>query len=217
MKENYRSGLGRRGFLTGLGIVGATAVTSARFTAPAAASPTAAMWLAATSENGWPIQPGHGEGNTIAVHKVEGSDAAVALCGEVAAVLLHVTRRFHYEITTLQAGDLRGHTTDRAVSAAFESNYLSGTAIAIRQNLYPPGVRGGMFPHEVAILRDILAECEGVIRWGGDGATPQESHFQIGVPPGDGRLARLTARIGQPEEAGAPHLRSAGFLDAGYR
>lgn len=209
MKENNRPGLGRRGFLTGLGIVGATAVTSVGFAAPAVASQTAApttQWLATTSENGWPVQVGNGEPNTIAAHKVEGANTAVVvLSGKVATVLLHVARRFHYEIATLHAGDVHGHTTDRAVAAAFESNHLSGTAIAIRPDLYPTGARGGLFPHEEMIVRDILAECQGVVRWGGDDRKmPKESHFQIDVPPGDARLARLAARIGVSKEVGAP-------------
>ncbi|GII92219.1 hypothetical protein [Sinosporangium siamense] len=45
------------------------------------------------------------------------------------------------------------------------------------------------------ILRDILAECDGVVRWGGDFKVPKESHFQIDVPPGDKRLDALANRI----------------------
>jgi hypothetical protein len=178
-------------------------MTSLRFAAPAAAAPSTQLWQGITSENGWPIQ--NGLGNPIPAHKIQGSDAIVAvLPGAVATVLGHVARRFHYEIDTLRTGDLRGHTTDRTVTAPFESNYLSGTAIAIFAHRYPVGVRGGLFPHEEKVVRDILAECHGVVRWGGDNRTaPQESHFQIDVAPGDSRLDQVAARI-DVSDVGAP-------------
>jgi hypothetical protein len=119
-------------------------------------------------------------------------------------VLLHVARRFHYEIGTLKAGDITGYTTDTVVSAPFETNYRSGTAIAIRPAMYPAGAENCLFPHEIAIVRDILAECEGVVRWGGDDKkTPKEGHFQIDVKPRDAALDRVVRKIaGWGEEPG---------------
>lgn len=106
-----------------------------------------------------------------------------------------MARRFHYEIGALKAGEIAGHRTARTISQPYESNYLSATAIAIRPELYPLGVRDGFFPLELTIVRDILAECEGVIRWGGDETNPMEGHFQIDVKPGDRKLRVLAARI----------------------
>jgi hypothetical protein len=100
--------------------------------APAAAAPKHPRWLGRTSQNGWPVV----DATKVATVKVEGSNAGMALLpGDVATVLLHVARRFHYEVDALASGDVHGHTTIRTVAAAYESNYLSGTALAIRPNV----------------------------------------------------------------------------------
>src|SRR5512144_2477150 len=59
--------------------------------------------------------------------------------GEVATtMLLHVARRFHYKVDTPRGGDVTGHRTEtRTVPQPYESNYLSGTAVAIRSGGYP--------------------------------------------------------------------------------
>jgi hypothetical protein len=129
-------------------------------------------------------------------HRVEGSNVAVGIVeGDVATILLHVARRYHYELDGLEQAELTGHTVDRTVAAAFESNYLSGTAISVRPVVYPLGVEGGFFPQEQVVIRDILADCEGVVRWGGDQAPAKESHFQIDVRPGAVALARVASKI----------------------
>ncbi|MBO2464141.1 hypothetical protein [Actinomadura violacea] len=64
------------------------------------------------------------------------------------------------------------------VAAPFESNYLSGTAIAVRPDLYPTGSAGNLLGYELLIVRDVLAECGGVVRWGGDDPKqPKEGPF----------------------------------------
>ncbi|WP_241777821.1 hypothetical protein [Streptomyces sp. CT34] len=111
-------------------------------------------------------------------------------------MLLYVARRYFYEIDSeLKTEDITGHTTDRAVAAVFESNYLSGTAIAVRPHAYPLGADGCLFPQDVHVIRDILADCEGTVRWGGDEKLPKQSHFQIDVKPGDTKLARVATKI----------------------
>lgn len=79
-------------------------------------------------------------------------------------------------------------STASSAAQPHESNYSSETAIAIRPNTYPLGISGGLFPHELIVIRDILAEYDGVVRWGGDERVPKESHFQVDVPPGDARI-----------------------------
>ncbi|UIX31074.1 hypothetical protein [Streptomyces sp. GQFP] len=115
----------------------------------------------------------------------------------MATVLLYVARRFSYEIDMLRPGDVQSHTIDRHIGARFESNYLSGTALAIRPLFYPLGAdkATGMTEQERTIVQDILADCGDVVAWGGDLDPVKESHFQIDVPPGDARLSRLAQRI----------------------
>ena len=200
MNEKNRSGhpWNRRRFLALLGAgIGAAALVTPPGSASAAPRPgqplatTRLDWAKAMTQNGWPVI-----GSEHAPrHQVEGSNATVALLsGLVATVLLHVVRRFHYEVDSVDT--IKGHRTGRRVAAAYESNYLSGTAIEILPGRYPAGAHGGLFPHELAIVRDILAECEGVVRWGGDHHTlPKEGHFQIDVRPDDERLRRVAGKI----------------------
>jgi hypothetical protein len=76
--------------------------------------------------------------------------------------------------------------------------------VRIRPGFYPRGARGGFFPHQEVVIHDILAELDGVVRWGGDDRTPDESLFSVDVRPGDQRPARVAARIrGRQLEPGA--------------
>jgi hypothetical protein len=187
-------GLTRRQVMSAAGVAaGATIIGTVAPVTPAAAAPKARSWTGANTQNGWPVA----SGADVESYQVEGSDARVTLThGAAATVLLHVVRRFHYEVGTLAGGDLRGHRTSRTTVAPFGSNYLSGTAVAIRPGLYPVGSAGNFFPRELVVIRDILAECNGVVRWGGDDRShPKEGHFQIDVPPGDAHLDRLVRTL----------------------
>ncbi|MFD9795737.1 hypothetical protein ACFWXK_32835 [Streptomyces sp. NPDC059070] len=202
------AGLGRRRFLVaGAGVAGGAALVAgglpgtavaAPGPAPAAnpvpavpAGPAPARWHGRTSANGWPVVA------AAPAHRVEGAGGVsfAAVDGDVATVLTHLVRRYHYEIHTLGVHDLVGHATERAVAAPYESNHLSGTAVAVRPLLYPVRARDGFFPAELLVVRDILADLEGVVKWGGDEAVPKESHFQIDVRPGDSGLRRVAAKV----------------------
>ncbi|WP_413801133.1 hypothetical protein [Streptomyces iranensis] len=190
--------ISRRGILTaGFGLAGgiglATGYSGTAQAAETGHTPATSEWTRKTSANGWPVT----RHDDITLHRVEGSPLTVALRdGETATVLTYIARRFFYEIDShLRPDEVHGHTSDRRVATAFESNYLSGTALTIRPDAYPLGARNGLFPQEVMVVRDILAECGGVIRWGGDESVPKESHFQIDVAPGDRRLKALAGRI----------------------
>ncbi len=184
---------GRRSFITGLTLAGlTTCVTGGVSGAQAAAEPAVQQWDREISSNGWPIVGSE----ATSLHAVEGSPARVALLpGEVAVVLTHVLRRFHYEVLSLGYKDVLGYTADRSVRAPAESNYLSGTAVAIRPERYPLGLSDGFEPTEAAIIRDIIADCEGAVRWGADIAKPKEGHFQIDVLPNDPLLGRIVNKL----------------------
>ncbi|GGQ88857.1 hypothetical protein GCM10010250_69680 [Streptomyces althioticus] len=100
-------------------------------------------------------------------------------------------RRWHYEIAALDTGEgggVTGHTIRRTVGADFESNHLSGTAIALRPTAYPLAGSERLWPHQ-AIVRDILADCEGMVVWGGDLDPVRVSHLHIAARLGDSALA----------------------------
>ncbi|WP_316250117.1 hypothetical protein [Micromonospora chalcea] len=113
--------------------------------------------------------------------------------GDVEAILLHLVRRFHYEIEKVQWFDLTGWCDiSQLRRRAPESNLASGTAIRIR-----PGARakGGLFPLQELALRDILADCEGAVRWGGDDRDVDESLFYIAFGPHDQRIRTVADRL----------------------
>ncbi|MFE5560685.1 hypothetical protein [Streptomyces sp. NPDC056544] len=83
-----------------------------------------------------------------------------------------------------------------ALAYVFHSITMAlGTAVQIRPGHYPHGARGGFHPVQTAVVRDVLAELEGVVRWGGGDSTPDESLFYLDAPPGDDRLTRVAARL----------------------
>ncbi|MEV7623624.1 hypothetical protein [Actinoplanes sp. NPDC089786] len=166
-------------------VAGAGAVSLVPFTGAEAAT--------RTSANRWPIDP-----DAVATFRVAGSAASVVLrTGAAAAVLLHIARRWHYEIAPLDTGEggITGHRTDRASAAAFESNHLSGTAIALYPRAYPLGGIEPLAPHHETVVRDILLNCEGTVSWGGDLQPVKASHFHLAVPAHDATLARVAARL----------------------
>ncbi|MFC0436388.1 hypothetical protein [Kutzneria buriramensis] len=191
---NEKSAVSRRRlFKGGLVVVGAGALLSTRTVTKAVAADAQAAWKSNTTANGWPVV------GPPAPTRVEGTGFALSvLPGAVATVLLHCVRRYYYEVDhTLVQTDILGYVSDPRVAAAFESNHLSGTAVAVRPGWYPIGVAGGFLAREVVVIRDILADCEGVVRWGGDLNPLKESHFQIDVGPNDAKLRQVAAKIEQ--------------------
>ncbi|WP_329133420.1 hypothetical protein OG552_15895 [Streptomyces sp. NBC_01476] len=150
------------------------------------------------SRNGWPTERAADAGGSVFTRPVPGVPlAGVAVrMGDTETVLVHVVRRFHYEIDTLRSGDVVGWRSPSAVRASrSESNQASGTAVRIRPDHYPPGAKGGFYPLQVMVIRDILAELEGVVRWGGDDRTVDESLFYLDVPPGSPLLTGVARKI----------------------
>jgi hypothetical protein len=190
-----RGGLSRRHVLRAVagGALAGGLVTVGALPAAALAGPAR---TGGTSANGWPAQPGGEAGDAVRTIRVPGTDVSVAvLGGDVAVVLVHVIRRFHYEIDQLRHGEVGGHRAAGVFPTRHETNHASGTAVDIRADWYPPGTRNGFFPHESDVIRDILADCEGVVRWGADLTPVDESHFQIDVAPDDARLRHVASKI----------------------
>ncbi|WP_344907691.1 hypothetical protein [Actinomadura meridiana] len=165
---------------------------------PGTAQAAASLPRGKVTQNGWPTV---GK-DAVDRMSVEGSASRLALLpGPTAVVLLHVARRFNYEIAELEKGDIQGWRNHPSIKAPFETNYRSGTAIEIQANLYPTGSAGNLFAPQIALIRDILMECEGVVRWAGDDQIPKEGHFQIDVLPGSDVLAKVAAKLRGWEEA----------------
>jgi len=212
--------LSRRHVLgTSVALAGATAL-GALGSAPAAAADrtstsgaATAAWTRSRSANGWELLA------EATSYGIEGSGRSVRLAdGDAATILLHVARRFHYEIDQLRADDVQGHRTARTVAQPYESNYLSGTAIEIREYAYPLGARDGFYAPELVVIRDILAELDGVVAWGGDLPVPKESHFEIALKPGHPKVKGVARKIaGWNTGAGGEGAGAIDAFDAGRR
>ena len=113
----------------GSAVTGAVVAPDLTWAAPAAipaAGPTRApstlLWTARTS-HGWPLV----SSDAVRHLQVEGSDARISLFpGAASVVLLHVARRYHYEVEPLGQDDVIGYRGDRSVRTQYESNLLSG-------------------------------------------------------------------------------------------
>lgn len=161
---------------------------------PASADINSGLWDRGVSANGWPIDPA-----AIAYYRVEGSRSSVNLRhGLAAAVLLHIARRWHYEIAPLDTGEgggITAYTRNRRIQTKFESNYLSGTAVALHPTAYPLRGSEPLWSHHEAIVRDILVDCDGTVVWGGDLNPTKVSHFHLVAAPSDKALRRVAAQL----------------------
>ncbi|MEV6246175.1 hypothetical protein AB0M38_08230 [Streptomyces sp. NPDC051742] len=154
------------------------------------------------SANGWEMQNAVDADGDIVTCPVPGTGLTVPLrAGDTATVLVHAVRRFHYEVDALDRDGepeaLAGWVAPTAVrdSRRPESNRASGTAVVIRPGSYPAGARDGFTAAQRLVIHDIVADTEGVVRWGGDDRRPYEGLFYLDVPPEEKRLALVAARI----------------------
>ncbi|GAA3570309.1 M15 family metallopeptidase [Kribbella ginsengisoli] len=193
------SGFTRRSVLTAavaVAVVGVLPELAAgrAFAVPVSVLGDARPWSATgrtSSANGWPI-----DRVPLSTAAVQGADAELTVLADpdVSVVLQYVARRFHYEVAEIRAGELVGFKPLGRFASQHESNHCSGTAIDLLPGHFPAGLRGGLYPWQMLVVRDILAQCGGVIRWGADYRdSVDEGHFQIDVPPGDRRLKDLAA------------------------
>ncbi|WP_369187509.1 hypothetical protein [Streptomyces sp. R08] len=153
------------------------------------------------SANRWEMHQAVDVDSELVTCQVPGTGLSVALrAGDVETVLIHVIRRFHYEVDTLFAHEprpLHGWIKPSEVrdSRLPESNQASGTAVAIRPDSYPPNSKGNFTAGQEEVIRDILADIEGVVRWGGHDRRPYEALFYLDLRPGNPRLASVAAKI----------------------
>ncbi|MFI7355520.1 hypothetical protein ACIBTP_16390 [Streptomyces avidinii] len=180
------------------GVAAGAALVSAggALLAPASAVAADTTWRRSTSANGWSIP--NARSSSTGTCDIQGTGLTVALRrGDAATVLAYLAQRFHYDVARLEGdrGEIVGYRADRKVRADFESNHLSGTALALYPENYPLGVTGNFFPYQVTAIRDILAELGGVVKWGGDMKPAMESMFFIDVPPQSQQLGQVAATL----------------------
>lgn len=139
----------------------------------------------ATSYNGWPAsrypsQIGINTRWTVLGHDFPGGVKG----GDVQVVFEYLVKQLHARVEPIQwyaPGDEWGYNYRLNVNDLSSlSCHASGTAIDYNATRHPNGRRGTFSAAQVKQIRAILAELDGVVRWGGDfSGTPDEMHFEI--------------------------------------
>jgi hypothetical protein len=131
----------------------------------------------ATSQNGWPVV---GQSAVVdrAVLGVEFPNGW--LKGDVDVVFTYLIGRLHREVEPLDDGGCWGWFVKKIEGSKTISNHASGTAIDYNAPAHPMGVRNTYSASDRAKIRAILADLNGVVRWGGDyTGRPDDMHFEI--------------------------------------
>ncbi|WP_181272843.1 peptidoglycan-binding protein [Brevibacterium oceani] len=115
--------------------------------------------------------------------------------GDVATVLSYVANRFHSEVELLVWPGNWGYAerTIRGNSTTL-SNHASGTAIDLNAPRHPLGKVGTFSSAQKGRIKKILADCGGVVRWGGNyNGRKDEMHFEINA--GTAAVAKVAKAI----------------------
>lgn len=144
----------------------------------------------ATSQNGWRAN----DRSLIASYSIPNDRIAVRK-GDVATILVYVAKRFHSEVERLVKPGNWGYA-ERPIrgSSTTLSNHASGTAIDLNAPRHPLGKRGTFSKKQVRAIKRILADCGGVVRWGGSYVSrADEMHFEINA--GTARVRQVAQAI----------------------
>lgn len=144
------------------------------------------------SQNGWPVYTS--SSSLVPLSWITGRVRG----GDVHTVFDCLCRRFNAEVEPIIQGHSWGYAyrAVRGQSSGF-SNHASATAIDLNAPTHPLGRRGTFTAAQVRAIRTILADFDGVIRWGGDYAgRADEMHFEINADAA--RVAAAAAKITAP-------------------
>lgn len=167
----------------------------------------------ATSGNGWPASP---DLRTRVIEPVSGVRLAIVDNDNVADLFTYLVQQFHKrvdDVTKPHPKDDWGYEYRPNVNNPSRlSNHSSGTAIDLDATEHPNAVQTAKTysSQQISTVHKILAEMDGVIRWGGDySGTPDAMHFEINVQPGDPRLAAAAHKVrkqtGKPSTPTTPN------------
>lgn len=131
------------------------------------------------SQNGWPAN----DRSLIRTYTIPGTTQKLAIrSGPVATILLYVATQFHRRVEAIHPGWCWGYAERQIRGGIALSNHASGTAIDLNAPAHPLGTdeKKTFTAVEISTIRKILAECSGVVRWGGDYRGRQDPmHFEI--------------------------------------
>ena len=153
--------------------------------------------IVAVSQNGWKAN----DRSLIASYALPGGGKVAVRKGDVATILVYVAKRFHSEVENLIWPGNWGYAERPIRGGTSLSNHASGTAIDLNAPRHPLGKRGTFSKSQVRKIKAILADCGGVIRWGGNySGRKDEMHFEINA--GSAAVRRVARAIRAGEKPG---------------
>lgn len=135
-----------------------------------------------TSQNGWPlVTPATYKAKTTGLDLISGRVRK----GDVYTVLAYVAAQVHRRVERVQRKQSWGWAYRAIRGATKWSNHASATAVDLNSAKHPLGRHGTFTARQVKTIHKILAEVDGVVRWGGDywPSRPDEMHFEINLQP----------------------------------
>lgn len=148
----------------------------------------------AVSQNGWKAN----DRSLIKSYSLPGGGKIAVRKGDVATILVYVAKRFDSEVEPLKWPGNWGYAERPIRGSRTTSNHASGTAIDLNAPRHPLGKRGTFSKKQVRAIKRILADCGGVIRWGGNYVSrADEMHFEINAGSAAVRRVAQAIRAGK--------------------
>lgn len=148
------------------------------------------------SYNGWSAPPPSG----IRPLVVDGASIAPGVRDDddVFVILQYVAVEFDKRVEWLRPGWCWGFNYRATTGGTTLSNHASASAEDLNAPLHPYNVPASrnLTPAQIAEIHQILAELDGVVRWGGDYSSNVDAmHFELNVTPESGRVRAVADKI----------------------
>jgi hypothetical protein len=135
------------------------------------------------SQNKWQVIKDSSD-KKLTVVRLAGSNVPLRLHKDAAKLLAYVAVRFDKEVSKLKLNNKPGFQDDggysfrKIGSSNVYSNHASGTAIDLNWQKFTMFKRN-MSKKQIEACSNIVADCEGLIRWGGFYRNVDQMHFEI--------------------------------------
>ena len=152
------------------------------------------------SDNGWDVITSQSSPK-LTVIRLAKSGIPLRLNKEAARLLAYVALQFDQNVSPLKDNnkpgfqDEGGYNYRKMENSNVYSNHASGTAIDLNWQSFPM-FRRKMSSKQVAACRAIVAECEGLVRWGGDYRPTRvdQMHFEVAPKVTAAQIAEFVKR-----------------------
>lgn len=145
-----------------------------------------------TSRNGWDVYKSYGDSHLTNFPWVTGKVRK----GDHYTVLEYIARRFNNEVEKIDVSASWGHNP-RPVRGYTNvwSEHATGTAIDLNAPQHPIRVAASktFSAAQIARIRQIMRDCHGSARWGGEWSRPDGMHFEL--IGGNAKVSAMARRI----------------------